>query len=139
MKKLLVLFLILAMVPAIAFGETDPIVGAWYLFIDATAFPEYKPTLTTTDYLVGVYIFKEDGTIATIETDLIDNDFPDNIMNTSGTWSNENGVYSCRILSLGTCELYLENDELHISRGEGYYILMRKLVPYNIYKDVVVH
>jgi len=64
MKKLIVIILALALIlPVVSLADPDPIVGSWYVFYNASVFPETQSWMNNNDAGYWIYIFDESGDI----------------------------------------------------------------------------
>ena len=139
MKKLLVMILILAMIlPVAAWAETDPIVGSWYFLYDKSAYPEMSSLFEGYDIAFSIYWFMENGTI--MSTDLSATGESGNTKYAAaGRWRKTDSGYSYSIIGSGEGTAVLDGDELFltISGKENLYMMIRRMIPFNPYKDYV--
>lgn len=141
MKRLITLILILALaVPALTFAEDkEPIIGCWYLFFDSKVTPEFASAFENYDYIIAVYTFLEDGTIACTEND-VKNGSGTPLFSAAGKWEKDGSKYKCSIIGFGEGSSYVEEDALFIqTQTPNTYLKLHKLIPLNPYADYEFH
>ena len=142
MKKLLTLFLILALLlpaaTALAEEETtepEPIVGFWYTLISSEDLPEAaqkamaaNPFTSRRLFEVHVLRFSDDGTIYRVILEFEKKQVAglNNYYGVSGTWFKmDNGNYRVTIVSAGSGEAIIKDGLLYTDTGNGVYVYRR--------------
>lgn len=127
MKKLfaalLTCALLLAAVPAL--GETDPIVGVWYMYFN-----------TDTSMILGAYVFDAQGVITMLALTVDENGYRDTSLfeyKNAGNWIKLNGDGLYLIDSKMTIAgmSILRGDSLYIPNSDGGAMLYRRLTNYD--------
>ena len=141
MKKLITVILILALLlPAAASAasadDPDPIIGNWYFLYDKSAYPELASTFGDVDIALSVYWFTDSGTIMSTELTATGTDGNTSFTPT-GRWSKSGDKYNYSIVGIGEGVALLEGETVLLSlpSNEGYYMIMRHMIPFNPYKD----
>lgn len=127
MKKLfaalLTCALLLAAVPAL--GETDPIVGVWYVYFN-----------TDTSMILGAYVFDAQGGITMLGLTVDENGYRDTSLfeyKNAGSWIKLNGdglyIISSKLTIAGLS--VLRGDSLYIPNSDGGAMLYRRLANYD--------
>ena len=139
MKRLLTIILILVLIlPATTIAEKDPVVGSWYLLFDKSEYPEMASTFGDADVAFSIYWFTENGTIMSTELSVIGDNGTANYV-TAGRWVKEDSGYKYSIIGFGEDKAVVEGDNMFLSipDTEGLYMMMRRMVPFNPYKDYI--
>ena len=140
MKRLLIILLALALVlPVSAFAaDTDPIVGQWYFAFDSVATPEFAYNFAPYDKVIGIYLFLESGTVMCLELDL-QNETGTPTYVAQGKWEKVDDQYNYSIMGFGEGTAILEEDTLllGLQNANGICVRLRRLIPFNPYKDYV--
>ena len=140
MKKLIAIILIIALaMPAIAAtADIDPIVGSWYMYVDATIYPELSDIFMNQDYYFILFNFLEDGTI--LANEIVTKDKTGTPTSyAAGKWEKSGNKYKYSIIGLGQSEIIIENDNL-LMRGNdetALYMRLFPLVKFNPYNDYI--
>ena len=138
MKKLLSIILILALLlPAAAPADSpDPIIGCWYMYIDGEKYPEFLQNIGTYDSTMSIYYFRSDNTIALLENDIVYGAAQPTYASV-GRWEKSGDGYRCSIIGLGECTvtLWAESAMVAPDQNQGVSMKIRKIVPFNPYKD----
>ena len=139
MKKLIAVIMILALLaPAAVLADRDPIVGSWYFLYDKALYPEFASTFGDADVSMSVYWFTESGAI--MSTDLAASGTSgESSFLTAGRWSRADNGYNYSIVAIGEGTILLEDDSILLSlpNMENYYMVMRRMVPFNPYRDYI--
>ena len=137
MKKLLAMILILALLlPAAALsGNSDPIVGAWYMFYSKNETPEMAATFGACEIMTAVYDFWENGTITLSETDVLDGASTPAYM-AAGKWEKDGDTYQYSILGVGSGKCLIEGDSLLLGLNDNVvYMKLHRMIPFDPYND----
>ena len=138
MKKLITITLILALLLPAAALASDPIIGGWYMYIDLVDHPEMKATYGDYDRIIDIYLFDEAGNISLLEG-IITNGMCTPTFAGSGKWEARAFDYKVSIVGFGETSMSVDGDEAKIkipSAGAmNVYLKMRRLVPFDMYKD----
>jgi len=139
MKKILSLILaVLLLIPAAAPAEDpDPIVGLWYVLGDKYIYPELMDGIGDYDTYLSVYYFNSDGTVSLLDSAVKDGKGTPEFT-TAGKWFFKDNQYSYRIIGIGegTMKYDQEKDLLKVyAEGTNMYMSVRRIVPFNPYKD----
>lgn len=137
MKRLLCLFLTLVFFPFVSLADDpDPIVGCWYMFIDAndTSAEIIDQGLTYSAILV---MFTLDGNILANEVDFLSTSGNTTNPTRIGKWEKDGNTYTSSIISVGINELFLDGDILGASLFRNdQYCLLRRMTPFNVYTEM---
>lgn len=140
MRKMFCLLLIVCLlIPSAVFADdTDPIIGCWYAYYDKAIAPEMESAYPDADRYYSVYLFHENGLVYCGGA---------KIAGTTGTpeygscgkWSKADYQYNVGVIGLGEGNAYIDGDSLfvEITDSNGYYMRLRKLLPFNPYQDFV--
>jgi len=140
LKKLIIAILVLALVlPAAAMAEDqDPIIGCWYFLFDKRAYPEIGSLFDNADISLSIYSFSQNGIIMSADTTVVGEEGTQRYI-VAGRWEKKDNKYQYSILGVGEGEMIIEDDQLFFSVQDlqGYYMILRRMVPFNPYKDYV--
>ena len=140
MKRTLALIitavLILAAAPALG-EETDPIVGCWYIAIQATAdlpitgFDDYS-------YSVIVLVLDDEGRVYEHETDYHKGEVDPMGPNQIGIWKKSDDGYTISAVGVGQYPAYLDGDRLYAATiiPNAWYCF-RRMENFNFYTEVL--
>lgn len=140
MKKLITIILVLALLlPAAALAaDPDPIVGYWYMYYDGVAYPEFVSNFGNYDSFLDLYFFAEDGTIMLLENAIKDGSATPTFTS-CGKWEKKLFSYNFSIIGIGDGTIELNTDTMKIapSSYNGIKMVLRKIIPFNPYKDIL--
>lgn len=143
MKKLIILFLVLALaVPAAAMAaDRDPIVGCWYMFFDSKVTPEISSIFSGVDKEISIYDFLENGIIMMLDLSVKDEQGTPTY-SAAGKWSKENDMYKYSIIGLGEESAYIKDQDLFLripgdSSAVSIYMKLHHMEFFNPYADYV--
>ena len=145
MKKLLVIILAVALIlPAAALmEERDPIIGAWYMFVDTTLYPEIKGAYNNNDFIYDVYFFTAEGSIYMLDMNMKGSD-SNATVTVAGRWQKSNDKYIASIVGIGENELMLEGDTIILDlsniinqQGIRTGARMYRTITFNPYQDII--
>ena len=132
MKKITTVVLILSLLlPAAALADdTDPIVGAWYVYSgivdDSQAY-----------YEINVFLFTDDGNVFTSKYDVSKEGKTDvKDYSVIGLWTKESGKYYVNIGFSGAQEVEVHNDSMFFPVFDSYKIRIYKMISVNYAMDV---
>ena len=139
MKKLLAFILILVLLlPAAAWAETDPIVGQWYYMFDFEQYSELSSAFPGYNNIVNIYSFTKDAIINCLEGHVTTDGTISSTYTPVGKWEKKDGKYTYSIVGVGQDILIVENDELFLKMPSGLYMKCRRLVTFDPYADYVM-
>ena len=139
MKRFFCLLFVLIFFPVVSFCDgLDPIVGCWYMYYDKVFTPEMESAFPGVDKTICVYVFSENGTINLTGAQVVGAEGTPEY-SVGGKWEKSGGSYLVSIIGYGECKSIIENDSLllEIESAPGYYMALRKMYPFNPYKDYV--
>ena len=138
MKKLIALFLILAMlVPAAGMAEDrDPIIGAWYFFIDMDITPELATNFQGSDKVFAIYEKTKEGIVLGLGlSELNGQGTPEHTG--VGKWSKDGDKYKYSIIGIGENEAYVIDNALYLKIADGLKMKIRRMEYFNPYTDYI--
>ena len=125
------------MLLSVAYAETDPAVGIWYLMFDFQEYPELKDFSEGNDITFSAIFFLENGDIVEIDTPIAGNVIGESVK-TNGHWEKTNDGYQMRLLGFGECTFNVDRDEMIINIPDtAYSMKFRRIVTFNPYKDYI--
>lgn len=139
MKKL-VSFLLAALIllmPIASICESDNLIGSWYIYVDATKYPELSQLSNYNDSAFTVYTFLENGTIMWLENDVKDGNATPTY-NACGRWEKgeEKNNYKYSMIGIGEGTMILKNDGLTINIPQNNIaVRFRRIFTFNPYTD----
>ena len=139
MKRFLCLLFVLVLFPVVSFGDDpDPIVGCWYMYYDKAFTPEMESAFPGVDKMICVYVFSENGTINLTGTQVIGADGTPEY-SVGGKWEKSGSSYMVSLIGYGKCKTLVDNDclMLEIESAPGYYMVLKKMYPFDPYNDYV--
>ena len=136
MKRLITIILILAMLlPAAALADPDPIVGAWYVMLDYRQSP--TPDYTGKTYMLYIMIFEEDGAISCISGEHLATGLYAS-GSTIGSWKNESGKYSVRVIGIEPGYAEFSEDRLLVQMTTNVWYSMQRMNMGDWDKELVI-
>ena len=135
MKKLIAVILILALLLPAAALAADPIMGAWYIMLDYSAYPADSGGKSL---LLYVLLFDNQGKVFATTTEIMMDNTVNSLGDCVGEWSNNDGVYTVSLIGIGTSNPTIEDDRLIIKMYENIHYSMRKLDFGSWYTDLVM-
>ena len=138
MKKLLVLILALVLLcPSAIAADVDPVVGYWYMYVDGKQYPEYMANIGNYDSVADLYYFSESGTVSLLENAIVSASATPTFKN-CGKWKKNMFSYKYSIFGFGDGSFSLDGDLMKLQFSTPpITLLLRRLVPFNPYKDFV--
>jgi len=138
MKRLITIVLILSLVvPAAALAEDpDPIVGCWYMCLDAK---DTSQDFIDEGYLYSsmIVVFTPGGQILCQNTDFKESSGTAADVSYVGKWNKKDDKYIASIIAVGENEALFSDDILAICLfNSKQYIVLRRMTPFNIYNDI---
>ena len=140
MKRFLCLLAVLMLFPFVSFSEeTDPIVGCWYLYYNKSTTPEMESSFPGSDIVISIYQFSDSGIVYEMTTQVVNKDGTSSY-SSAGKWAKNDYGYTVSIIGLGESTSYIQDDSLllQIPNAASYYMKLKKLYPFNPYKDYVI-
>ena len=138
MKKLITVILILALAVPIAASadDQDPIIGCWYMCIDAKDSSQdvidegylYEPT---------IFLFTPGGQILFQRTEFKESSGTVTDVTYIGKWSKKDDKYFVSIISVGENEALLYDNVLAACvLNPKQYILLQRMIPFDVYNGI---
>ena len=138
MKKLFCLLLVLLLVPFSTFADDpDPIVGAWYIMLDYTEYPQTADT-ENKNYMFYMMIFEENGTISGVSGESLKTTGLYASGSAIGTWSNDNGKYTFNMIGVGSNAAEFDGDRLLVQMTTNVWYSMQRMNKGNWYSDLII-
>jgi len=131
MKKLITVVLILALfLPAAALADdTDPIVGAWYVYSGIVEDSQVY-------YEIYVFFFTDDGNVLSSKYDVSKEGKTDaKDYSVIGLWTKESGKYFVNIGFSGAQEIEIHNNSMFFPVHDSYKIRIYKMISVNYAMD----
>lgn len=138
MKKLLALslILILALPAALADDAPDPIVGAWYAWLEVSEGPALSE-LSGYTHILMEFVVEPDGRMRYFEIDFTDTDQVLNGPYINGSWKKADKGYTVSVIGSGTGTAYVDGDKLYFPVIQGAYYVFTRSVHMDWYKEIL--
>lgn len=138
MKRLIVVILILMLtLPAVVSAdEQDPIIGCWYICIDANDAPQ---NLIDEGYIYSsmIFVFTPGGQILYQNIDFKESSGTSSDVTYIGKWNKKDNDYIVSIISVGENKALLSDNILAACIfNSKQYIVLRKMTSLNMYNDI---
>ncbi len=137
MKKMFISILILCMfISTVAIAnDSDPIVGCWYICIDASD-PVAGMSDKGIDYGLFILYFSEGGLILQSEIDFASNGGQATEPSPIGKWEKNGNEYKTSIIAGGSDKAFFEDDLLYVCMNKVQYHGFRKMTPIDMYYNI---
>lgn len=139
MKRLILILIICCIVACNTLGisEEDPILGGWYVFINASDLPS-SPSIDAVAHAIMVVTFEENGNITFGEVDYgKDGSIAINEPTSIGKWERNGTEYSSSIVTVGKDKMFFEGDLLYVMLfNNSTYVGLRKMEVFDPYTNI---